>query len=240
MKNENTTMEYEKAIQYINTLILEGKLTVGSKMPTERALAETLGIGRNSTREALSILHGMGFVERIQGSGNYVSKNTGSSIKQILTIMLALGTITREDVYGFRRVMEKAVGMFLIDKKITLQQKEAFEELIDDMEKAKGENLAGLDKKFHDSLILATGNALFITIMEAITEVYREWIDRVLAAADDIQKQKLVEYHRGIFQAVLDKNMAGMLEFIDRHYDFIEEMQVEIKKDPHQPESFAN
>ena len=50
-------MEYEKAIEYIFKMIQNEELKVGSKLPTERFIAETLNIGRNSTREALSILH---------------------------------------------------------------------------------------------------------------------------------------------------------------------------------------
>ena len=73
MINESTSLEYEKAINYIYSLICDGSLKVGSKLPAERAIAEKLGIGRNSTREALSILHGMGIVTRVHGSGNYVS-----------------------------------------------------------------------------------------------------------------------------------------------------------------------
>ena len=69
MEKQHVTSEYEKAIQYIYSLMQDGTLQNGSKLPTERTIAETLGIGRNSTREALSILHGMGMIERVQGSG---------------------------------------------------------------------------------------------------------------------------------------------------------------------------
>ena len=72
MNQKKISQEYEKAIQYIYELMKSGELTIGSRLPTERALAETLGIGRNSTREALSIMHGMGLIERRQGSGNYI------------------------------------------------------------------------------------------------------------------------------------------------------------------------
>ena len=72
MNQKKISQEYEKAIQYIYELMKSGELTIGSRLPTERALAETLGIGRNSTREALSIMHGMGLIERRQGSGNYM------------------------------------------------------------------------------------------------------------------------------------------------------------------------
>ncbi len=62
-------MEYEKAIEYIDQMIRDGELVTGSRLPTERTISEHLGIGRNSTREALSILHGMGMIRRVQGSG---------------------------------------------------------------------------------------------------------------------------------------------------------------------------
>ena len=56
---KQTTQEYEKAITYIIDRIKEGSLQLGSKLPPERRIAEELGIGRNSIREAISILHGI-------------------------------------------------------------------------------------------------------------------------------------------------------------------------------------
>ena len=67
---KQTTQEYEKAIAYIIDRIKEGSLQLGSKLPPERRIAEELGIGRNSIREAISILHGMVLIERVQCSGN--------------------------------------------------------------------------------------------------------------------------------------------------------------------------
>ena len=70
LEDENSSQEYAKAVAYIYELINNGTLEVGSRLPTERSISVQLGIGRNSTREALSILHGMGIIERKQGSGN--------------------------------------------------------------------------------------------------------------------------------------------------------------------------
>lgn len=61
--------EYQKVLSYFYDLVKDGTLTWGSKLPTERKIAEQLGIGRNSAREAICVLHGMGVVERKQGSG---------------------------------------------------------------------------------------------------------------------------------------------------------------------------
>ena len=51
---KQTTQEYEKAIAYIIDRIKEGSLQLGSKLPPERKIAEELGIGRNSIREAIA------------------------------------------------------------------------------------------------------------------------------------------------------------------------------------------
>lgn len=224
MVKENTSLEYEKVIHYIYELIQNGTLIVGSKLPTERAIAEELKIGRNSTREALSILHGMGMIERVQGSGNFISKNAGRSISQILRMMLALGTISKREVFEFRRVLDRSVCDILIEKGFTKEKKTYFEENLQNMKSAKGKRLTEVDKEFHDALIIATENVLFITIMEAVTEVYREWIDAALQKANDEEKKKLLHYHHDIFQSILDQNKGEMHVSINRHYDLIEEM----------------
>ena len=186
MNQKKISQEYEKAIQYIYELMKSGELTIGSRLPTERALAETLGIGRNSTREALSIMHGMGLIERRQGSGNYISENVGQSIKQIILMMIALKTITKREVCEFRRMMEKSVCNAVIHTGLTKEQQERLESMVNQMSMVTGENLVDTDKAFHEELIADTGNNLWITLMEAVVEVYREWIDYVIKHADGI------------------------------------------------------
>ena len=46
--NEKT---YERVIEYLKQQIQEGKLSCGSKIPSERELAASLNLGRNSVRD---------------------------------------------------------------------------------------------------------------------------------------------------------------------------------------------
>lgn len=218
MESEQTTSEYEKAIQYIDQLIQQGSLQVGSKLPTERTIAEELGIGRNSTREALSILHGMGMIERVQGSGNYISKDAGGSIHRILRMMLALGTITEKEIAEFRCMMEKAVCLFLLDRGLSEEQQIYFEEILQGMEAAPAEGFLEFDKTFHAQLIRATGNPLFILLLESVSELYQEQIARVLQQTDEAARRELLTQHRAIYYHLTQKHKEAMLEAIDRHY----------------------
>lgn len=224
MNNTGVQMEYEKAIDYIFGMIQNGDLTVGSKLPTERAIAQELNIGRNSTREALSILHGMGMVKSVQGSGNYICADANKTIFQILTVMLALGSITKKDVCEFRRAMEKTVCMLLLEKGISEDADMEMKRLLDDMK--KDQPAVRSDKEFHALLVTATHNELLSTIMGAVMTVYQEWIELVLKKADPETKNILVSYHEDIYNGIKDKNESLVNEAIDKHYNLIEELLI--------------
>src|SRR5262249_37747920 len=71
-----------RAAQDLCRLIDAEALGPGSPLPTETRLAQMLGISRNSVREALRVLHGLGYVEK--AAGRRVVVTTGSSGKGIL------------------------------------------------------------------------------------------------------------------------------------------------------------
>ncbi len=221
---KSESMEYEKVIDHINQLICSGELSAGSKLPTERSLAETLGIGRNSTREALSILHGMGMIRRVQGSGNYLTGDAHRSIRQICTMMLALGTVTKRDVCEFRRVMEKSACMLLTAKDLAVEDRQRFRDILEDMESAADEHQALLDRDFHTLILQATGNPLMMTILDAVSDVYQGWIDIVISRAHPDEKERLQECHRGIFDGISAGDAESTVRYVDGHYDLIEKL----------------
>ncbi len=223
MKNTDVQMEYEKAIDYIFGMIQNKSLTVGSKLPTERAIAQELNIGRNSTREALSILHGMGMVKSVQGSGNYICADANKTIFQILTVMLALGSITQKDVCEFRRAMEKTVCMLLLEKGISEDADKEMKSLLNNM---KNDQPVRSDREFHALLVTAAHNELLSTIMGAVMTVYQEWIDLVLKKADPQTKDILVSYHEDIYNGIKNKSESLVNEAIDKHYNLIEELLI--------------
>ena len=56
-----------QAAQEMCRLIEAERLGPGDPLPTETRLAELLGVSRNSVREALRVLHGLGYVEKTAG-----------------------------------------------------------------------------------------------------------------------------------------------------------------------------
>ena len=58
----------------IRQLILDGALDVGRPLPASRALAQSLGVSRDTVEAAYSQLHAEGFIDRREGSGSFVSE----------------------------------------------------------------------------------------------------------------------------------------------------------------------
>ena len=88
----------------------------------------------------------------------------------------------------------------------------------------RGKRLADADKAFHDLLIQATENDLWIIIMEAVTDIYREMMDLVIRNADEEDQNRLRQCHEDIFSGLTEKNSEKMLHAIEQHYDMIEEL----------------
>lgn len=93
---QEETREYQKVISYLSQMIASGELAIGSRLPTERSLAETLSIGRNSTREALRMLEHTGVIVCRRGSGNYLTGNVSRPITEMVHMMLLLGQTDRK------------------------------------------------------------------------------------------------------------------------------------------------
>ena len=70
---------YDQVLEYLKTLIKNKEISYGGKIPSERELMETLGISRNSVREALRILEHTGVLESHHGKGNFLVNRMGEA-----------------------------------------------------------------------------------------------------------------------------------------------------------------
>jgi GntR family transcriptional repressor for pyruvate dehydrogenase complex len=90
-------------------LILTGVYAVGSRLPNERDLSESLAVNRASVREALKRLEFLELIEVRHGQGSYVREVRGSSALQLIEDLLRdRRTITAEllrQILEFRRHM---------------------------------------------------------------------------------------------------------------------------------------
>ena len=75
------------------TMIRDGRLRPGDQLPTERELADRLGVGRSSVREAMQVLATLNLVEARPGAGTFVRRPRFADFVTAETLgLLALNT----------------------------------------------------------------------------------------------------------------------------------------------------
>lgn len=89
-------------LAYLRRQITTGAWEVGSRIPIEPELAETLGVGRSTIREAVRSLASIGMLETLPGRGTFVrsSAPTSSVLNEFLT------AYTLEELLSYRRALE--------------------------------------------------------------------------------------------------------------------------------------
>jgi GntR family transcriptional regulator/MocR family aminotransferase len=64
---------YQQLYAYLRAAILSGQLKGGLKLPSTRALADELGLSRNTVFNAYEQLMAEGYLESVAGSGTFVA-----------------------------------------------------------------------------------------------------------------------------------------------------------------------
>ena len=91
----DTSTLHEDLVSEIRTLVIEGDLEPGAKIP-ERVLCERFGVSRTPLREALKTLASEGLLELLPRRGVRVARLTEEDVDQMFPIMGALEALSGE------------------------------------------------------------------------------------------------------------------------------------------------
>lgn len=208
----------------IKELILERQLTPGDPLPTEHELSETLGISRNSLREALKVLEATGVVVIRRGFGMFVGEMNLQALISELVFHARLSAITGtkelRDLIDLREVLERSLVQRVIP---TLQEADVrrIDEAVQSMEKAAaaGEFSPETDRIFHEQLYAPLDNAFVSQLLSAFWTVFNELQEHLPASAEP--PEGIAANHRAIFDAMVAGDIAGAQDAMSRHFDGI-------------------
>lgn len=141
-------------------MILSGELDAGAQVK-EFAIADRLGVGRSSVREAFRALEEAGLVR--------LEKNRGVFVREI-------GDDEAEEMYAVRAGLDELAGRLLAPH-ITAGQVDELKRLVDDLEALLApETFATyfpLNLRFHDRIVEMTGNGkLLVMYRRLINEMH--------------------------------------------------------------------
>lgn len=198
--------------------LLAGDIQPGERIPSERKLAEALGVGRSVVREALKSLTLLGLVDVRQGDGTYLRGTESDFLPQSIEWGLMLGQKRTQDLVEARRHLEEILAGLAASRR-TDEDLAALRRLLDEMRDAATDPDAfvAADVAFHMRVTQAAGNETLGGVITGIRTLLQVWISRVMHSADSYAPS-LAE-HAAVLAALEAGDVDGSRAAMHAHMD---------------------
>jgi len=177
LKPIETRSRGEAILVALADMINQAGLTVGDRLPPEVKLADQLGVGRSTIREALNRWEGLGLIRRRRGDGTYLATTIPDASGPVpLMVKLEGEAVLR--LLEVRRTLERDVAR-LAAERATDAQKAEIRRLCDLLLAivAKGQDYRDADMDFHEAISDASGNPLFGQILSRLNRAHEDNAD---------------------------------------------------------------
>jgi GntR family transcriptional repressor for pyruvate dehydrogenase complex len=206
-----------KAAEEICRLIKADGLRPGTRLPTETQLSRLLGISRNSLREAMRILHGLGFVEKHPGRGIVVKvalagANTDEEGDADIVNVAPVAFEVRRIVEA--RCAELAAGCATDADLAELEGNlRLFEEAL-----KRGDLVAATQAHvtFHDVVVRAARNAVLGALYQQVRFIIAEIGRR--GAQKTYKNRQQIAVHWDIYRSLAKHDAKAAAAAVERHF----------------------
>lgn len=213
---------YQQIADQIEKSIILKKMNVGERLPSERDLAERLGVSRTIIREAIKILGVRGLVEVRHGSGTYITEITSESASTPIKRYLSsseTGNVYAK-LYEVRRSLEIDIAG-LAAQRATEEDLEQIEGALEKQEKAKNqlEVFTRADFAFHSALAAATHNELYSMLLAAISDLMLEFRSVAYQSDPEGSIRGALVFHKKLLKCMKDQNAEKARQVMQEHLD---------------------
>ena len=221
-----TARRADEVFERLRSRILSGALRPGEQLPTERELAEALGVNRASVREAVKRLEFLELVEVVHGQGTFVRELGESSALQLVEALLRDGrTVTRDlmaQLLEFRRHTTLHVAELAACNRTPDQLARAAALLVREAaDGADPKSALEIDIEMNALLGEASGNLLYQIVTNLFTKLVRRLGPLYYNEERDHARSR--DTHERLLEALGRRDAAGavaivsvMLEYSER------------------------
>jgi DNA-binding FadR family transcriptional regulator len=189
---------FEVIVDLLKEKIITGELSPGDRLPPERALAEALGVGRPSVREAYRALELVGVIDIRKGAegGAFIVEPTFESGGKAISDLLRLHNIELSTMAEARLFIESGT-VELAAQRAAPEDIAKLEELMVQAERKVARGVAPSDESiaFHLALAEISGNPVLIMALSSINDLMLKFLKR-LAPTPETAARELVEHNR--------------------------------------------
>lgn len=204
----------------LRSYIEENGLAAGDPLPPETFLAQQLGVGRNSVREAIKALESVGVLETRRGVGVFVKAFSFQPLLDNLAYGLQASLRDVEELLEIRRVLETG----LIGKTVAMIGDEdvaALREVTERMRaRAEHGSFAEEDQLFHQLLFRCQNNKM----LSALIDIFWTAFYKASDFANLTNPTPLATWrdHHEIVEAIAARDVEAARRRLDAHYSGIQ------------------
>jgi len=196
-----------------------GTLPPGERLPPERQLAASMGVGRSAVREALAALELLGVVDVRPGSGTYLRGRASELLPQTLSWGMLIGASKTRELIDVRHALEVQAARLAAatsnpDEIVELEDQLATMESHVDGDYGA---FVAADMHFHQTIAAAADNPLLEDLLQSVRSLIRVWIERGLNDSDHARVACLE--HRAVLEALRGQDADAAASAMNTHMD---------------------
>jgi GntR family transcriptional regulator, transcriptional repressor for pyruvate dehydrogenase complex len=209
----------ETVVQEFEQMIKSGQLKPGERLPSHEMLAEELGVGRSTIREAIQALQLVGLVEIHPGRGSFICENPEQTLMK--TTASRLRELRASELYEARFALEKVLVGLAAERASAGQigemecEIEGMRQSLDDPRECIRHDVA-----FHLKIAEASGNRLleqfYLVSRELLHQTLRYW-----ANIDGVSEDTFM-LHTIILEAIKARDKQAAVNGVSACFNYIE------------------
>lgn len=160
----------DEAILKIKGMILAGQLKPGDRLPPEKELSDSLGLSRNSLREAVKALEVIHVLDVRRGDGTYVTSLEPQLLLEAMTFVVDIHQDSSSlEMFEVRRILEPAATAMAATSATPDDIGRLREMLAAIDDRASVDGLMAHDRAFHQFINGIPGNAYLASLLDGIS-----------------------------------------------------------------------
>lgn len=204
-----------QVINQLTDLVKSGSVKLGERLPSEREMAEQLGVSRPPLREALRALEYAGIIETRYGDGIYVKSTVFPSESAPLFSTL-LNQYTLEEMIEMRKIVEIAAVRMAIQRATTedLDMLQSIHNKAQRSIESIGKFI-DCDLAFHCSIAEVARNSILLDTVQTMRKLMSEFNHELLGSRD--YRIIVLEQHESICDAIFRRDADAAVKAMDTH-----------------------
>tara|TARA_R110002020_G_scaffold394906_5_gene604933 strand:- start:1497 stop:2225 length:729 start_codon:yes stop_codon:yes gene_type:complete len=201
----------------MRALIMQGKWTPSSRLPSEAELCKQFNVSRPVVRQALAALRDDGLVSSRQGSGSFIQPGVVPAVSEPQVQFPPLTSVADLDSFlNFREGIEGEAAA-IAARRHTEQQLATLREVAARL--GRGGSLPEGDYDFHRAVAAASGNPFYLNSLESLRShiMFGLGITWTFGAGQGDFLGSVQEHHAAIVEAIAARDADAAREAMRRH-----------------------